>query len=336
MGAKMVDQMCQSEITFSIIIPVKTLNDYVDETISHIRSTNRSDLEVIILPNRLPLNHFQEHYIRIIETGRISPARKRDLGAMNARGKLLVFLDDDSYPNGDYFDVATKAFEDEVLVAVGGPAMTPPQNSFWQRVSGATFLSKVSGGFPERYLPIGSSKYVDDWPSVNFIIKRDAFISLGGFNSDFWPGEDTLFCLRLLKSGHQILYLPDLKVWHHRRGDVIEHLKQIGAYGKHRGFFARKFPATSRRPVYFIPSLFSFFVAVSPVAIITEGYYLNFIVLGWGIYLTALAKAAYDICKHEKLWVAINAIWLIVVMHFWYGVNFFSGMFRRNLKSKLR
>jgi hypothetical protein len=37
------------------------------------------------------------------------------------------------------------------------------------------------------------------------------------------------------------------------------HLRQIRSYALHRGFFARKFPATSLKASYFVPSAFTLF-----------------------------------------------------------------------------
>src|SRR5262245_58252117 len=155
--------------------------------------------------------------IRIVASGRVGPAAKRDLAAGMAQGAILVFLDDDSYPAEDLLDVALPFFEDPGVAAIGGPALTPPEDGFWQRVSGAVFLSRLSGGAPERYIPSGSVRTVRDWPSVNFMVRRSDFLAIGGFDTAFWPGEDTKLCLDLTRGGRSILYVPQLIVWHHRR-----------------------------------------------------------------------------------------------------------------------
>ena len=75
------------------------------------------------------------------------------MAAHIARGEILVFLDDNSYPAEDLLDVARPCFDDRSVAAIGGPALTPPEDGFWQRVSGVVFLSRLSGGAPERYAP---------------------------------------------------------------------------------------------------------------------------------------------------------------------------------------
>ena len=210
-------------LSYSIIIPVKEINSYVHETIDAISKLNYPHYEVIVLTNEFQESPWASNKIRVIETGRVSPARKRDIGALQNDADILVFLDDDSYPSFDLLQIANMHFQNHAIHAIGGPAITPSSNSFWQKVSGAVFLSRLSGGFPKRYISIGNPTYVDDWPSVNLMVRRKCFEAIDGFNNDFWPGEDTFFCRKLVehtKCG--ILYVPKLIVWHHRREDCCD------------------------------------------------------------------------------------------------------------------
>lgn len=215
------------------------------ETVPYIMKLGRADWELIIVTNEPEPCEWTDQRISLISSGRIGPGLKRDLGAKSAKGKILVFLDDDSYPKEDLLDAAIKYFERPEVAAIGGPAITPPQDSFWARVSGAVFLSRLSGGAPERYVPCGPSRNIQDWPSVNLMVRRADFLAVGGFNVPYWPGEDTKLCLDIIKAGRKIIYAPDAIVWHHRRPGLAAHLKQVGAYGLHRGYFAKKYPETS-------------------------------------------------------------------------------------------
>jgi GT2 family glycosyltransferase len=324
-------------IRFSIIIPVKAINEYIRETVPCIQSIQRDDWELIILPNDQDPDEWQDARIRIVASGRVGPARKRDIGAEIAKGEILVFLDDDSYPESNLLDIASSYFEDPAVVGLGGPAMTPPSDGFWQRVSGAVFLSKLSGGAPERYVPVGDVRPVDDWPSVNLMVRRAAFLEVGGFNSPYWPGEDTKLCLDLVqKTGKRILYIPEMRVWHHRRAGFAAHLKQVGGYGIHRGYFAKCYPETSRRLLYFVPSAFLLFVLVSltiPIFWPAAGWIS---LAGWAAYTMALAKAWMDIRKYESTTVAAAALGYTIGTHLWYGIRFIQGLLTRNLVSRLR
>ncbi len=320
----------------SIVIPVVSINDYIRESIPHILSMDYNDFEVLILVEEESDETFEK--ICIILTGRVGPAEKRDISIKYAKGEVLAFLDDDAFPEPDWLTRAVNHFEDKDVFAVGGPAVTPDTDSFWQRVSGAVFLTKVGGGSPERYWPIGNVHEVDDWPSVNLLVRKDAFTKVGGFKSQFWPGEDTKLCLDLIDAGGKIIYDPTVKVWHHRRSGVIKHLNQVGNYGLHRGFFAKKYPENSLKLKYFIPSIFTLFIIISIAITIFIKPTGKFILYGYIIYGIALLYGFFDIFKKEKnVSISLFAIFYIIFTHLWYGLRFLQGfLLKTNLKSKLR
>ena len=322
---------------FTIIIPVKSINDYVRETVPYIQNLSNQSWELIILPNDTEPDEWNDTNIQITPSGHVGPAKKRDMGAELARGEILVFLDDDSYPEPNLLNVAEHYFTDNNVVALGGPAMTPPHDTFWQRVSGAVFLSKFSGGAPERYIPLGEVRETQDWPSVNLMVRKTDFLAIGGFDSPYWPGEDTKLCLDLVKkTGKKILYVPKLLVWHHRRAGLVAHLKQIGGYGLHRGYFAKKYPETSRKFTYFVPSAFLFFVAVSLLFPWLPELLRIMILAGWSFYGLALMFAFKDISRHETARVAVVAIGYTFFTHIYYGGRFIQGLLTKNLVSRLR
>jgi GT2 family glycosyltransferase len=326
-------------VKFSIIIPVKSINDYVRETVPYVQALTSFEWELFIIPNNMENNEWQEDgRVTILDSGRVGPADKRDLGAQRASGDILVFLDDDSYPEPNILEVASKRFNDSEVVAVGGPGVTPPTDNFWQRVSGAVFLSKFTGGAPERYISVGHAREMDDWPSVNLMVRKSVFLSVGGFDSKYWPGEDTMLCLKLKKIGKKLMYEPNMIVWHHRRAGFMAHLKQVGAYGLHRGFFAKKYPDTSFRLKYFLPSVFVLFIAISLFYSLLPNSAKNATILGWIVYMISLILGGFEILKHERKLVTLSSLLFVLPTHLYYGLNFIYGYVLKNNNniSKLR
>lgn len=324
--------------TFSIIIPVKEINDYVRETVPHIFGLDDDDWELLIVTNNDEPNPWRESgKVQMLSSGRVGPADKRDQAAQVARGEILVFLDDDSYPQSDFLNVARRYFSDPTVAALGGPAVTPPTDTFKQKISGAVFMSRFTGGSPERYLPVGKSRDIDDWPSVNLMVRRAVFLLVEGFESPYWPGEDTFLCLKLVRQKHRIVYAPDLMVWHHRREGLVRHLKQVGSYGLHRGYFARKYPENSFRFAYFIPSAFLLFVVASLPVVFMPIWYRYLIALGWLIYVSGIIVGMVDLIRKVEPKIALGAIPFIVLTHLSYGYKFLRGLtYRGQLVSKLR
>jgi len=321
---------------YSFVIPVKEINGHIRSFMPKISEIGRDDFEIIIYPDIATEENWNK--TRQIATGNCGPAEKRNLARRDALGEILIFVDDDAYPEKSFLDFLDKDFKDENIVAVGGPAITPSENSFWQKVSGATFLSRFSHSHPERYVPIGEKRFVNDWPTVNLSVRKKDFISVGGFDCDYWPGEDTKFCLDLLRNTDgKILYDPNLVVWHSRREGLLKHLKQLGGYGLHRGFFARKYPKTSFKMIYFIPSVFFLFVALGWITIFIHPLLANLYFLAWFVYGLALVKSFSDMIKYESVLVSLTALLYVFLTHLAYGARFIQGfIFTKELKSKLR
>ena len=326
----------KENIFVSIIIPLVSINDYFLESYPYLLNLDYKNYEIIVLPDEPISRGFSG--IKIIPTGKVSPAIKRDIGAENAKGELLFFLDDDSYPEKDWINKAIPYFNNHEVGAIGGPAITPPGDSFFQKVSGAVFLTKVGGGIPERYFPKCKIKEIDDWPSVNLIVRKEMFIKIGGFKSEYWPGEDTKLCLEIIKEGGKILYAPDVAVWHHRRSGLLRHLKQIGNYGIHRGFFAKRYPETSFKLLYFIPSFFVLYLCSFIVSLFFFSGLAYYLAFGFVLYAGALIYAFFDINgKVKDFRISLVSLYYIVLTHIWYGIRFFYGFaFVKELKSKLR
>ncbi|HIB43890.1 MAG TPA: glycosyltransferase [Nitrospinaceae bacterium] len=325
--------------TFSIVIPFKSWSPDLEECLTHIKKLSLQEFEVILLPDEIvniPTS-CQDIPISIISTGAINPALKRDQGAKASKGKFLAFIDDDAYPESNWLDVAYKIFSTRPDIgAIGGPAMTPTTEPFWARVSGAVFLSRISGGFPERYATIPPEREVDDWPSVNLIVRREIFDEIGGFDSAYWPGEDTLFCLKIIKNTDKLIfYFPELKVWHHRRTSLGKHLRQVGNYGLHRGYFSKVYPETSRKFKYFVPALWVLFIFLGFFLTILFPVFFTVYKLGFFFYLIALIISCKDICKHESLSVALSSIPYIIITHLWYGIKFTQGLIIKKPKNSM-
>jgi glycosyltransferase involved in cell wall biosynthesis len=323
-----------STIRVSIIIPVKKINEYINEAIRHISGLNYDDFEVLILPDNGNLSEIkfpQEGLtgkVKVIPTGPLGPAEKRDIGAKQAMGEILAFLDDDAYPRKNWLTNAVKHFENPGIAAVGGPAVTAKDDSFWQRVSGAVYLSPLGGGNSDRYWPGKKRVFVDDWPSVNLFVRKNDFEKAGGFNSQYWPGEDTKLCLDLTHGlNKKIIYDPDVFVWHHRRSGFVRHLKQVGQYGLHRGYFAKKYPETSFKIKYFIPSLFLAFLTLGLVAFFFSSQTHPVFTAGLGIYGFGLIYSFIVILYREKaFFVSILALPYIFSTHLVYGFQFLRGL----------
>ena len=268
----------------------------------------------------------------VIATGPVNPADKRDTALSHARGNILAFIDDDAYPGKDWLKNALENFKDKRIAVVGGPAVTPSQDSLRQKASGRVYESfLVSANYIYRYTP-RKKREVDDFPSCNFLVRKSVMQDLGGFDTKFWPGEDTKLCLDITKRlGLKIIYDPKVLVYHHRRHLFRPHLKQIANYALHRGYFVRKYPETSLKLSYFIPTLFLLALAGgSLLALFLPSLRIIFY-LGLSLYL--LLVFLFSVSCDLRL---IPFVFLgTILTHFTYGVYFLKGLFSKRLAEEI-
>lgn len=182
---------------------------------------------------------------------------------------------------------------------------------------------------------------MDDYPTFNLIIRKSDFEKVGGFSCHFWPGEDTNLCHKLVyELDKKIIYDPKILVYHHRRPIFLPHLVQIGAYGLHRGFFAKILPVTSRRIGYFIPFFFVIYLLFAfPFLLLFKGLMPFYPSIQWvyllpiTIYLLLLLTTAVRVyCGTRNLAGSFLLIPAIFTTHIVYGTMFLKGLLSRDLK----
>jgi cellulose synthase/poly-beta-1,6-N-acetylglucosamine synthase-like glycosyltransferase len=330
-------------MTVSIIIAVKTWQRNLEECVNKCLELDYKDYEIIVLPDDPLDKKLNDPRVRFVSTGPVNPAIKRDKGMELARGEIIAFIDDDAFPEKDWLREAVKNFSDPQVAAVGGPAVTPVNDGLREKAGGIVFSSLlVSGTYAYRYTRYGKRLEIDDYPSCNFLVRKEVMRKLGGFKTDFWPGEDTVFCLEITKKLRlKIIYEPRALVYHHRRKVFLPHLKQLANYALHRGYFVKRFPETSRRIAYFIPSFFlvwiwagGFFSAVSaPFAFVywsVLSFYasLVFIFSFIGV-LREEGISGYGFGQWVSLF--FMACGGIVASHLTYGLYFLKGLFSPSL-----
>ncbi len=161
-------------------------------------------------------------------------AHARNAGAIEARAERLVFLDVDCIPSPDLvadyaaaMDLADGLLMGEVLYL---PKGATERGIDFARFARAGVKHSERAGPPDG--PIGAcSDYRCFW-SLNFAIRRNLFLALGGFDEDYsgYGGEDTDFGRVAAEAGVDLLWVRGARAYHQYHAHhmpPVHHLRSV-------------------------------------------------------------------------------------------------------------
>jgi len=201
---------------------------------------------------------YPKDQIQVIVVRGKNPSNNRNRGAERALGEIIGFLDDDGIIGEDFLRNVVGFFEKYPEVdVVGGPQLTPKDDEGFAKISGYALCSKFgAAGVTSRYKRGKLNLNADEklLTSANLFVKKEV---MGGvkFDSSLWPGEDPKFIEDCKKVGFKVAYSPDFVIYHRRRPDVKDFIKQIFNYGRVRPA-KESFFKILKKPQFLVPSLF--------------------------------------------------------------------------------
>ena len=136
----------------------------------------------------------------------------RNRGAQEARGEILVFIDDDIRPPPDFLSRHVSLVEAGPDRWATGPVedVAPPEASPW-------------GAYRRRVVGLWQAELPDKrttggtWVAAgNLSVPRESFLAVGGYDESLtMGGEERDLVLRAREQGVQLVFDPDLVAPHH-------------------------------------------------------------------------------------------------------------------------
>jgi GT2 family glycosyltransferase len=148
-------------------------------------------------------------------------ARACNQGAAAARGRYLVFLNNDTEALPGWLEPMVRLVESEPTITVVGSKLLFPDGTLQHAgvaVAYADPLPISPFHYQYRQPPAVSDKILElsVVTGACLLIRADAFRELGGFDEAFVNGyEDVDLCLRVRERGGRVFYTPQSVLFHH-------------------------------------------------------------------------------------------------------------------------
>lgn len=228
----------------AIVVPFNHWHDWALDCVRHCARLSGPEWVIWLLPDEPPTGRWAEALaamalgsrLHVEPTGGGNPAAKRNVALRRSDATIFALVDSDAWPGPDWLACGLPLLVGDVAV-VAGPNVTPPSDCLSRRLSGRVMESPLGFGAAFiRHRKVGR-RIVREMPTCNMILRK--FDGLE-FREDLNTGEDMMYCSDVRARGLQVLYDPDVVVFHHRRRMGLSFMRQFFHYGLDKGRLSRR------------------------------------------------------------------------------------------------
>jgi len=207
----------------SVIIPTLGRPQYLRRTLADLQSQSYTNAEIVIVDqsiepevtdliaaSRLPVRYVRDH-------GR-GAARSRNLGVHEAKGDILLFLDDDvEIPGADFILEHARAYADASVGGVCGRTVELRADIRSKTASGSRLSVYPIVCLSSGDASLETEGFVNNVKGGNMSFRAGILRGIGGFDERFgFPCiyEEADVALKVCRQGHLILFSPKAVVYH--------------------------------------------------------------------------------------------------------------------------
>ncbi|WP_157744149.1 glycosyltransferase family 2 protein [Halopenitus persicus] len=239
----------------SVLVATSNRPERLRTCVESILDQNHPDFELLILDSSEEIDSC-DRIADLTENHRVTCTHKMDFRGVagsrnwlieNARGDVLVFLDDDAYfPDKSALSSILDAFEDRIGIQAFRVVDNPGEQNEKIRVplpKNAVDRTNLNTKFPVSY-------YI----GAGHAIKRDVIETCGAYVDKFMYGSEELdLSYRAIDEGFNILYNPEVIV-HHRPQQPVISTETTGHTETYYRVANRIFIAYKHLPVKYLPT----------------------------------------------------------------------------------
>jgi GT2 family glycosyltransferase len=174
--------------------------------------------------------------VRLITQANAGPAAARNLGAVEARGELLLFTDDDCVPMPGWLDAMLAPFADPAVVGAKGIYRTR------QKSLAARFVQLE---YEDKYRLMAGLASIDFIDTYSAAFVRARFLEMGGYDTSFPVAcaEDVELSYRMSARGWVMKFVPAAVVYHTHPDTFSKYLRKKYKFAFWRVLAVRKNPS---------------------------------------------------------------------------------------------
>lgn len=207
---------------------------------SLLQQTAGRDVEILVVNDGSTDNTAEvfERYsrVRLITQTNAGPAAARNHGALEARGTIILFTDDDCVPMENWIDAMLEPFQDPEVVGAKGIYRTR------QTALAARF---VQIEYEDRYRLMARSCWIDFIDTYSAAFRRARFLEMKGYDSSFPVAcaEDIELSYRMSARGWKMKFAPGAIVYHTHPDTLWRYLEKKYKFAFWRVLAVRKNPS---------------------------------------------------------------------------------------------
>lgn len=209
------------KVAVSLVVCTRNRERQLSDCLAHIARMNTSvRWELVLVDNgssdgtKGVLSRFASNVrfpVKIVDEPQQGKSRGLNRGIAASAGHIISFIDDDCYVAPDHIDRVLDVFADPRVGFAGGQVTLWDPTDYPMTIRTSSELQLYP---PYSYIEGGLIL------GANMMFRRDALVSIRGFDTDFGPGtrliaEDTDVQIRTSFRGWWGLYTPHVAVAHH-------------------------------------------------------------------------------------------------------------------------
>lgn len=256
----------------------------------------------------------------------ISPSR--NLGAKEAQGNFLIFLDSDVLLPPQYLVEVHRFLAANPADVFGGPDRALPNFTTVQKAINYAMTSLLTtGGIRGGKTRVGAFHP----RGFNMGIRKEAFDKVGGY-SDLTCGEDIDLSIRLIQAGFAAQLCPEAFVYHKRRATYKSFFRQVFRFGAARiNLFQRH--RSELKITHCFPAVFLAGLLVSVVGLVVWPSLGVWAVGAYGLYFVGLFL--HSLFQNGPV-VAVHSVWASLLQLTGYGSGFLANAWEVLVKGNLK